>query len=75
MPLTRMSREILLMSSRRGTKSTWSVKPAVTGQKVVNAIWNVENFNQIESKGFFAALLRFFVWFSLFGWGFCHKDG
>lgn len=45
------------MSSLHGTKGTFSVKHTVIGQKVVNAIWDMENSNQIESKGCFAALL------------------
>lgn len=63
--LTRRLRESLLMSSLHGTKGTFSVKHTVIGQKVVNAIWDMENSNQIESKGCFAALL--FYWGFLFG--------
>lgn len=63
------------MSSLHGTKGTFSVKHTVIGQKVVNAIWDMENSNQIESKGCFAVLLRFFVWFPFLGWALNHEDG
>lgn len=57
--ITRRLKEILLMSSWHGTEGTFSVRHTITGQKVVNTVWNMENSNQIESKGFFVSSLLY----------------